>query len=439
MKLPEQYVNNIKDLLADDAGKYFECLNEDSYKGLRVNNLKISNEEFLKICPFKLEKIPYINNGFFYDDDQPVIPSKSPLYHAGLYYLQEPSAMLPANRLPIKEDDFVLDLCAAPGGKATELAAKLKGTGILYANDISASRAKALLKNLENAGAANIYVTAESPDKLAVKLKGFFNKILVDAPCSGEGMFRKDESLINSWINNGPEYYAEIQREILDSAYELLSEGGLLMYSTCTFSIKEDEENILYLLNKYSDLSIEDIEPYDGFSTGFYNRLNSEELKKCVRAFPHRMKGEGHFLTLLRKSGERSTPEKTDKKEYIDKNSLKYILPGYKDNGFRNGLRYLRTGLFVGEDIKGKKFKYSNSYALSLKKGEFNNELFLNQDDNRIIKYLKGETIFLTEEEKSYIGKGYVLIFIDDYPLGFAVNDGRGTLKNMYNIGWRMN
>lgn len=436
MNLPEKYIDSINNILGNEAEDYFSCLNNGSNKGLRVNNLKISNEDFLNICPFDLEKIPYISNGFYYSKSDN--PAKDPMYHAGLYYIQEPSAMLPANRLPIEEDDFVLDLCAAPGGKATELASKLNGTGILYANDISASRAKALLKNLENAGVKNLYVTAESPDKLASKLKGFFNKILVDAPCSGEGMFRKDESLIHSWNEKGPEYYSEIQKEILDSAYLMLAEGGMLMYSTCTFSILEDEANVQYLLEKYDDLKLLEIESNDGFSHGFFDRFNNPELEKCVRVFPHKIKGEGHFLALFIKEGIKRQNEKAPLKEYTDKNNCKYLLPGYKDNGFRTGLRYIRTGLFLGEDIKGKKFKYSNSYALSLKKGEFSNELILKENDSRVLKYLKGETIFLEDKEKNIVEKGYVLILLNEYPLGFAVNDGRGTLKNMYNLGWRI-
>lgn len=438
MNLPEKYVNSIQDLLGDDADDYFKSLLDNSKKGFRINNLKVSKDEFKRVNPFeKIDEIPFINNGYYYSLDENI--SKHPYYHAGLFYLQEPSAMLPANRLPIEKDDFVLDLCAAPGGKATELAAKLDGTGVLYANDISASRAKALLKNLENCGANNFYVTAQAPNELASKLKGYFNKILVDAPCSGEGMFRKDESLIASWEENGPEYYAKIQKDVLDSAVELLSDGGMLMYSTCTFSILEDEANVDYILKKYPEMHLMEIDGYDGFTEGFSERFNNDELKKCVRVFPHKMDGEGHFLALFKKDGNCPVHEKSERKEFIDKNGCKYLLPGYRDNGYRAGLRYLRTGLFIGEDVKGKKFKYSNAYALSLKKGEFSNELSLKLDDVRVTKYLKGETIFLDEDEKNDVSKGYVLILLDKYPLGFAINDGRGTLKNMYNQGWRMN
>ena len=304
MNLPEKYINNIRQLLGDDSDAYFESLLDQSFKGIRVNRLKITCEDFEKICPFEIEKIPFIDNGYYVvNKDEADLIAKHPYYYAGLYYIQEPSAMLPANRLEICEGDRVLDLCAAPGGKATELAGKLGGSGVLYANDISASRAKALLKNLEMCGAKNIYVTAEEPEKLSNVLKGYFNKILVDAPCSGEGMFRKDESLIKSWEEKGPEYYAKIQKGILDSAYDLLSPGGYLLYSTCTFSKLEDEDSIRYLLDKHDDLALCDIKPYDGFEKGFSDS-SDDSLEKCVRVFPHKMRGEGHFLALIKKSGD---------------------------------------------------------------------------------------------------------------------------------------
>lgn len=434
MNLPKAYIDNINVLLEKDAEQYFESFGFPSYKGLRVNTSKISCKEFEEICPFHIEKIPFISNGYYYNDDENV--TKNPLYFAGLYYIQEPSAMLPANRLEINSDDRVLDLCAAPGGKATELLSKLNGTGILYANDYSASRAKALLKNLEMTGKGNFYVTAEEPSKLAKNLKGFFNKILVDAPCSGEGMFRKDSSLINSWMEKGPEYYSGIQKEILDSAYEMLMPGGLLMYSTCTFSKLEDEDNIRYLLDKYGDLHLEDIEMDEGFLSGY------DGLDKCVRIFPHRVKGEGHFLALLKKEGENILVEKAKSEELIE-NGCHYFLPEYKDNGYRKHLRYLRTGLFTFEEgkadkkTKETKKKYSQAYAMTLDSSSFSNSVSFSMDDIRILKYLKGETIFLNDTENAE--KGYVLVLLDKYPLGFALCDGKGTLKNMYNPGWRLN
>ena len=429
MNLPVEYLDYMKGLLGDEYSSYIDSLNNPSYHGLRANRLKISKEELRDKLSFSLKEIPFIDNGFIYDYKEN--PAKDVYYHAGLYYLQEPSAMLPANRLPIEEGDRVLDLCAAPGGKATELAGKLANTGLLYANDISASRALALLKNLELAGAANIYVTAETPENLSLKFPLYFNKILCDVPCSGEGMFRKEPSLIKSWIDKGPEYYQSIQRTIIDNAYEMLCEGGLLMYSTCTFNEKEDEENIIYFLDKHNDMELIDIEDYEGFSEG---RLG---LTKCVRVFPHKLTGEGHFLALLRKKGncEKNSSDKDFAPSKIisitSKNKmekLEYRLPPLKDNGYREGIRYIRTGLMLSD---------SQAYAMTLNSDTFDNYLNLTHDDIRTLKYIKGETIFLNEDE--ILSSGLSLILCDNYPLGFAKCDKSGKLKNLLSKTFRMN
>ena len=462
MNLPNDFLEYMKKLLGDEFTDYMDSMNLPSNHGLRINRLKISEEEFNNISPYEINKIPFIDNGYIYNNKDN--PAKDAYYHAGLYYLQEPSAMLPANRLPISEGDKVLDLCAAPGGKATELAGKLNGSGLLYANDISASRALALLKNLELCGAPNIYVTAETPENLSKKLPQFFDKILCDVPCSGEGMFRKDSSLISSWLEKGPDYYQPIQRSIVDSAYEMLRPGGMLMYSTCTFNEKEDEENILYLLDKYNDLELVPIDWYEGFSKGILG------LDKCVRIYPHKMNGEGHFFALLKKK-ESSTEQSikksdisektensiiirklissnnknttTNKKNFdnrknkkisvkdnidtINQEYVEYKLPSLLDNGYREGIRYIRTGLMMSD---------SQAYAMTLSKDTYKNCLSLSYDDIRVNKYLKGETIFLNNDE--YVDEGNCLILVDKYPLGFAKCDKNGKLKNLYNKGWRM-
>ena len=294
MLLPEKYINNMKDLLGDEYEEYISSFSEPRLYGLRVNTAKISVEDFLKISPFKLTPIPWISNGFYYSEEDK--PAKHPYYFAGLYYLQEPSAMTPAYVLPVESGDKVLDLCAAPGGKSTELGAKLKGTGLLVSNDISASRAKALLKNIEVFGLGNVLVTCEYPEKLKERFSGFFDKILVDAPCSGEGMFRKDSKLIKSWESQGPEYFAPIQKGILKAAADMLKEGGYLLYSTCTFSKEEDEDNIFEFLNEREDFELEHIYEYEGFVRGY-------GMEDAIRLFPHHLKGEGHFVALLRKKG----------------------------------------------------------------------------------------------------------------------------------------
>ena len=221
MNLPEKYTESMKSLLGDEYDSYIESFNDKRLYGLRVNNLKISTEDFLKICPFKLEPIPWIENGFYYSEEDK--PAKHPYYFAGLYYIQEPSAMTPANVLPIEDGDIIFDMCAAPGGKSTELAAKLNKTGLLITNDISNSRAKALLKNVEVFGVPNLCVLNEDPVGIASRFSGFFDKVLIDAPCSGEGMFRKDNKLIKAWEKNGPEFYSQIQRNIILAGADMSS------------------------------------------------------------------------------------------------------------------------------------------------------------------------------------------------------------------------
>ena len=298
MRLPENFEKKMRDLLKEDFDDYIACYEEPRYYGLRVNTNKISVEEFKKICPFEIEPIPWIENGFYYDGEH-VTPSKHPYYFAGLYYLQEPSAMTPANRLPVEPGDKVLDVCAAPGGKATELVGRLQGKGFLLANDLSNSRAKALLKNLELTGAPNFYVTSEEPAKLVKSFPEFFDKILIDAPCSGEGMFHKEPKMAEYWLEKSPDYYAEIQKELIVQGAQMLKPGGKMLYSTCTFSKKENEETIAYLLEQCEDMEVLAPLGYGGFSEGFPLEGKSEEmcsqLKKCVRIFPHKMAGEGHY------------------------------------------------------------------------------------------------------------------------------------------------
>lgn len=210
--------------------------------------------------------------------------------------------MTPASRLPIEPGERVLDLCAAPGGKATELNARLKGTGLLVANDISNARAKALLRNLELFGSENVLVTNETPAGLADVFPGFFDKILVDAPCSGEGMFRKDEAVIGTWTPERPDFFADLQREITSDAVKMLRPGGLMMYSTCTFAPQEDEGTVSFLLENFPEMELIEMEGYEGFSKGNPVWGNGDpEIEKTVRIWPHKMNGEGHYLALFRK------------------------------------------------------------------------------------------------------------------------------------------
>ena len=253
MNLPVTFEEKMRGLLGGEMDAYLACYEEPRYYGLRVNTNKISVEEFRKICPFELRQIPWIENGFYYDGER-LSPAKHPYYFAGLYYLQEPSAMTPANRLPVEPGDKVLDVCAAPGGKATELGARLCGKGLLVANDISSSRAKGLLKNIEVFGIGNVAVLCEEPGRLEGCFPEFFDKILIDAPCSGEGMFRKDKKMVKAWEEHGPEYFSNIQKSIVTQAAGMLKKGGMMLYSTCTFDSRENEEIIANLRKEYPEI-----------------------------------------------------------------------------------------------------------------------------------------------------------------------------------------
>lgn len=467
-ELPEQFLESMKTMLGTEYQDYLNSMKEDTRTAFRVNTNKIAQEQFMDICPFQTEPVPWNEKGFYYNADEDM-PSKHPYYYAGLYYIQEPSAMIPASLLPVEEGDRVLDLCAAPGGKATELAAKLHGTGLLVANDISVSRAMALAKNLQIAGTGNAVVTAETPQNLAAVLSGFFQKVLIDAPCSGEGMFRRDPRMVKSWLAHGPEYYASIQTEILESAYELLAPGGDMVYSTCTFSPLEDEGMIQSFLKKHPDMTICEVPRYPGYSEGRPDWVPDGDpaLKKCVRIFPHRAEGEGHFAVLLHKQGKagrgyaesemwdkngtdlRPNKQKQKTQEGIEE-FFQMILPEAgiefkklsrkKDiyvaetlaAGQMKGLRIVAGGLIIGSDKNGR-FEPSPQLALALRGEDYLQRIDLPAEDERVIRYLKGETVLM---DKPY--KGYVLFCVDGYPLGWCKGNGSGTMKNKYYPGWRM-
>lgn len=440
MKLPQEYLQNMKELLNNEYQHYISSFDNNRYYGLRVNTNKISIKEFLKINPFKLTPIPWTNDGFYYEDSEK--PTKHPYYYAGLYYIQEPSAMLPAEVLPIEENDIVLDACAAPGGKSGKLANKLNNTGVLFSNDISVSRAQVLLKTLESQGIKNAFVSANDINDLD-KLEGSFDKILLDAPCSGEGMFRKDNDLIKAWLDKGNEYYANIQKQIITKALTLLKDGGQLVYSTCTFSKKEDEDIIEYALSICPELKVLPIKMYEGFSQGL-----TEKTKNCVRLYPHKIKGEGHFVALLQK-GEANNEASFSNKPSVKPNIefFNHLNMDFENGSFINrenkifyepntninlkGLRVLRSGLFLGE-IKHDKFEPSQALALALKANEYDNILNLDIDDDRVIKYLKCETLDVKDKYKN----GTVLVCVDGYPLGFGKVD-KGILKNKYPANYR--
>lgn len=433
MTFPLQFEQQMKNLLDESYPDYRDSFSALPQKGLRVNELKISISEFLELwkrtMSEPLKPIPWIHNGFFLTEKSQA--SKSPLYQAGLFYLQEPSAMTPAECLPVEPGDYILDLCAAPGGKSTELAAKLKGTGALWSNDISASRSKALARNLEKTGVTNAFVTAASPEELSHHFRNFFDKILVDAPCSGEGMFRTQPQMMRHWEEEGPNHYVPIQREILEKAADMLRPGGMLMYSTCTFSPLEDDEQIDGFLRRHPEFEPLALPDYEGFS----HLIRSDgSISPYIRLYPHKIRGEGQFAALLKKKGE-SFPYPSEKSRAWKRKEENYLLP--EGRMPESGLHYLMTGLHISTEKKDRT-EYSQAYAMTLDGRTYKNSLCLSPGDDRLTRYLKGETIELTEKEQKCVPeKTDILVCLEHYPLGFGRRAGI-RLKNKRDKGWRI-
>ena len=438
IRLPEEYLKQMQELLQDEYADYLACFDRPYTSSFRLNTSRISVKDFQNISPFAIEAIPWTTDGFYYYGD--IKPALHPYFHAGLYYLQEASAMLPAEVLPISEGDYVLDACAAPGGKAGKLANRLNHTGVLVANDLSVSRAQVLLSTLERQGVSNAYVMAED----ILKLEGFndtFDKILVDAPCSGEGMFHKDKELIKSWSSNVSDEYSARQKQILAKAIRMLKPGGMLVYSTCTFAIKEDEEVVEYALDQQEDLRLLPIRMYPGFSKGLTARTEN-----CVRLYPHKLQGEGHFVALFQKQGSspanRIPETRVDYPAFLKEISLPYQgkiserkgrLYLEPDHDLQlDGLRILRSGLFLGE-YEHERFQPSQALAMALKAADYPRIIDLAEDDIRVNKYLKCETLNLPDFDI----EGTVLVCVDHFPLGFGKIRNH-ILKNCYPPNYRI-
>jgi NOL1/NOP2/sun family putative RNA methylase len=308
LRLPQPFLDKMKLLLDDEYDDWLASYEEERWYGLRVNTLKVSADEYMAMTPWaaRLTPIPWAASAFYYD--QEARPGKHPHYHAGLYYMQEPSAMVPAELLDVQPGHRVLDLCAAPGGKSTQLGAKLQGEGLLVSNDNAGERTKALARNIELAGIRNAIVLNEEPAALAARFPSYFDRVLVDAPCSGEGMFRKDESMIDQWAKHSVQRCAGMQRVILQHAAEMVAPGGMLVYSTCTFSPEENEAQIAELLAARPDYAVVPIEPAHGWAAGL--PAGNETLTGTVRLWPHRVQGEGHYAAVLRREATPTADER---------------------------------------------------------------------------------------------------------------------------------
>lgn len=460
INLPEEFEERMRGMLGEEYEAFLRSYENPRQYGLRVNNLKITSEGFEEIAPFSMKRVPWTENGYSYSGEER--PAQDPYYAAGLYYLQEPSAMTPASRLLVEPGERVLDLCAAPGGKATELAARLLGQGTLVANDISNSRAKALLRNLELSGVSNLFVTNEVPGKLAEVFEGWFDKVLVDAPCSGEGMFRKAPEVVKTWEPERPDYFAKIQKDITANAVRMLRPGGMMLYSTCTFAPQENEGTVAWILEHFPEMEMAEMAPYEGFRPGVPIWADGNpELEKCVHIWPHCMEGEGHFLALLKKREEAKAakPGKLLKADGMDKakrNVLKtfleetgivldlervesrgqkaYLIPDLPEGV--KGIRFLRNGLYLGE-FKKNRFEPSQSFAMALSAERCKSYISLPRADERVERYLRGETIFGGQEAENQ-ENGWKLVCVDSFPLGWGklLN---GVIKNKVLASWRKN
>ena len=307
MKLPESFQTSFRDWLGDEqAEAFFSSFDAPRTWGLRVNTLKLPVAAYLERTPFSLSAVAWSRDGFHHDGVS--APGRHPDYHAGLYYLQDPSAMLPAELLDVKPGERVLDACAAPGGKTVQLAAMLRNHGFLLSNDISPKRVKPLRRNLEGLGVSCAAVSNEDPGHLAAVFPDFFDAILLDVPCSGEGMFRKDETAVRSWKRHDAQELQHIQRSLLTAARAMLRPGGRMVYSTCTYNPDENEGNIAWALERYPDLSVVPAPSHEGgLASGRVDWVPGHpELAGAVRVWPHLAHGEGQFAVLLHKSADAS-------------------------------------------------------------------------------------------------------------------------------------
>lgn len=460
--LPEAYIQQMKEQLGAEADAFFRSYAMPRTQGLRINPGKLSapGDAMNRLRGlFSLEPVPWCETGFYYEEDSR--PGKHPYHAAGLYYIQEPSAMSAVELLDPQPGDVVLDLAAAPGGKSTHIAGKLGGEGLLISNEIHGARAKILSENIERMGARNAVVVSATPQQLAERFPRFFDKMMVDAPCSGEGMFRKDPEAVAEWSPGHVDMCAARQLDILESAVTMLKPGGRMAYSTCTFNELENERTVEALLRRFPELSLE----------------------RTERIWPHRQQGEGHFVAVLRLSDDAredaapdKRPERTDAArrsrgsrcgrrpeeeamvqfrrwaaESLIGGSMPlppgepvlfgdqlYWLPSADgcpfDSTWLTGLKVLRPGLHLAECRKGR-IEPAHALALAMPCGDHAgaacHTFRLDANDPRIARYLKGETLPAALPQQ-----GWVVIAADDYPLGWG-KQSDGQVKNHYPKGLR--
>ena len=453
MNLPIEFEKKMKAFLGDEWDDFLYSYDNNRFQALRFNTLKVQSPEermrilkTLKISSDK--KVSWANEAYYFDEN--VRPGKHPYHEMGLYYIQEPSAMSAAALLAPKPGMRVLDLCAAPGGKSTQLATYLGDSGLLVSNEINTQRSRILSQNIERMGIKNAIVTNEDSFVLASHFPGFFNAIQVDAPCSGEGMFRKLPEAIEQWSMENVAICAERQKEILDNAAVMLKPGGTIVYSTCTFSKEENEDVIEYFLERHPDFTLEEME----------------------RFWPHKVDGEGHFVAKLVRRGCVDTDLKADRKTKKNKNSKNRknetkpaltkenmkLLSEFLDETISEdvaawiknsrlvmfgeqlyrlpdmevdikGLKVQRAGLHIGE-FKKQRFEPSHSLALALKLNDAKNLVKLTCDNPQTIGFFNGQSVMLSDEQAAECKKGWALVCVDGYPAGWGKVNGAQVKNN---------
>lgn len=462
----------MRGLLGEEYPAFAQCYLTETPrpKGLRVNRLKADVEEFRKKAPFALKPIPWAEDGFFCPEEEK--PGKHPWHEAGVYYLQEPSAMVPASLLQAQPGERILDLCAAPGGKTTQIASAMAGEGILISNEIHPERAGILSQNVERLGIRNCIVTNTDSETLAGRFPGYFDRILVDAPCSGEGMFRKEPAASAEWSVENVKMCAARQASILDNAAEMLREGGMLVYSTCTFAPEENEGTIGNFLMRHPDFHIEKVSPREGFRPGRpeWGSGVTAGLEKTVRIWPHVTEGEGHFAAVLKKgdslrapgSGKAKAFRENAKKGGPGERERRNLWEKFCSETFRemplwlqegrltcrgeylwlcpgempdlSGIRTLRPGLMLGEFRKNR-FEPSHALAMALKPENMKLSVQFGCMSGEAARYLHGDTL-RGETGLSSDAKGWVLVCVDGWSAGWGKLSG-GVLKNHYPRGLR--
>ena len=444
MNLPIEFEKKMKAFLGNEWDDFLYSYDNNRFQALRFNTLKVqSPEEIMRILNVlgisSDKRVSWANEAYYFDEN--VRPGKHPYHEMGLYYIQEPSAMSAAALLAPKPGMRVLDLCAAPGGKSTQLATYLGDSGLLVSNEINTQRSRILSQNIERMGIKNAIVTNEDSFVLASHFPGFFNAIQVDAPCSGEGMFRKLPEAIEQWSVENVAICAARQKEILDNAAVMLKPGGVIVYSTCTFSKEENEDVIEYFLERHPDFTLEEME----------------------RFWPHKVDGEGHFVAKLVRRGSVDTDLKADRKPALTKENMKLLsefldetisenmaawiknsrLVMFGEQLYRlpdmevdiKGLKVQRAGLHIGE-FKKQRFEPSHSLALALKLNDAKNVVKLTCDNPQTIGFFNGQSVMLSDEQAAECKKGWALVCVDGYPAGWGKVNG-AQVKNHYPKGLR--